>query len=140
MEALNYPEVDQTELTDLNDLMFAGSSSEEEVDSNFRLEIDGDSARNIMVYEIIANSELDFDKKVRETMRRIFQPDDAWFMTEQEADELSNSLLTYLNDNPIEGLYDPVDDEQEEEFLLKKYLVLKMEIDAINDGENVVEI
>ena len=111
MEALNYPEVDQTELTDLNDLMFAGSSSEEEVDSNFRLEIDGDSARNIMVYEIIANSELDFDKKVRETMRRIFQPDDAWFMTEQEADELSNSLLTYLNDNPIEGLYDPVDDE-----------------------------
>ena len=69
---MNYPEVDETELTDLNDLMFAGSSSEEEVESNFKLEIDGDSARNIMVYEIVANTELEFDKKVRETMRRIF--------------------------------------------------------------------
>ena len=50
------------------------------------------------------------------------------------------SLLSYLNDNPIESLYDPVDDECEEVFQLKKYLVLKMEVDAINDGENVVEI
>ena len=73
-------------------------------------------------------------------MRKIFQPDDAWFMTEQEADEQSNSLLTYLTDNPIESIYDPADDECEESFLLKKYLVLKMEVDAINDGENVVEI
>ena len=114
VEALNYPEVDERGLTDLNDLMFAGSSSEEEVESNFRLEIDGDSARNIMVYEIVANSEIDFDKLIRQTMRKIFQPDDAWFMTEQEADEQSNALLTYLNDNPVESLYDPADDECEE--------------------------
>ena len=87
--------------------MFAASSSDEDAQSDQKLELASDSGRNVIMFEIVTDSEVDFDKRIRETMRNIFQPENAWYLTEQQADEISNDLLRYLDDNPIDSLYDP---------------------------------
>ena len=63
--------------------MFAGSSSDEEAQSTQKLELESDSGKNVIMFEIAIGPEIDFDSRIRETMRNIFQPENAWYLTEQ---------------------------------------------------------